>query len=143
MEAPLTDQRPIVAVGGVVLKGDQVLLIQRGRPPLRKHWSIPGGKIEYGEDIRTALVREIEEETGVTCEPIGLIGVFEALPKREGDRHYVMVDYACRYISGEVTPGDDAMDAEWLSLPEALSRVAWDETRRAVQGALKFAKEAK
>lgn len=143
MEAPLTDQRPIVAVGGVVLKGDQVLLIQRGRPPLRKHWSIPGGKIEYGEDIKTALIREIEEETGVTCEPIGLIDAFEALPKKPGEPHYVMIDYACRYISGEVVPGDDAMDAEWLSLPEALSRVAWDETRRAVQGALKFAREAK
>ncbi|NNU17602.1 NUDIX hydrolase [Parvularcula sp. ZS-1/3] len=137
----MPDQKPIVAVGGVVLKGDEVLLIKRGRPPLRKHWSIPGGKVEYGEPHIDALKREILEETGVICEPIGLIGVFEALPDIGGDKHFVMVDYACRYVSGEVTPGDDAMDAEFLPIPEALSRVAWDETRRAVQGALKFARD--
>ena len=138
----MTKQRPIVAVGGVVLKGEEVLLIQRGRPPLYKHWSIPGGKVELGEPHLDALKREILEETSVTCEPLGLIGVFESLPAKEGDPHYVMVDYACRWIEGEPVPGDDAMDAEFLPVPEALSRVAWDETRRAVQGALKFVRDA-
>lgn len=123
-----------------MLKGDEVLLIQRGRAPLKGHWSIPGGKVERGERIEDAVKREIEEETGVKVEILGLIGVFEALPETEDAPHYVMVDYAARYVSGEVQAGDDAMDAEFLSIPEALSRVAWDETRRAVQGALKFAK---
>jgi len=133
--------RPILAVGGVVLKGDQVLLIQRGRAPLKGHWSIPGGKVERGERLEDALTREIEEETGIKAKILGLIGVFEALPEAEDAPHYVMVDYAAEYVSGEVHAGDDAMDAEFLSVPEALSRVAWDETRRAVQGALKFAKK--
>lgn len=136
----MSDRRPIVAVGGVVLKGEEVLLVQRGRAPLKGHWSIPGGKVEHGERLEDALVREILEETGITCEPIGLIDVFEALPQGDGDRHYVLVDYACRYISGAVKAADDAMDAAFLPFPEALSRVAWDATRRAVQGALRFAR---
>lgn len=138
----MTKQRPIVAVGGVVLKGEQVLLIKRGKPPLYKHWSIPGGKIELGEPHIDALKREIREETAVEIEPIGLIGVYESLPQKDGDPHYVMIDYACRWVSGDPQPGDDAMEAEFLPLAEALSRVAWDDTRRAVQHALKFAKEA-
>ncbi|MEM9837806.1 MAG: NUDIX hydrolase [Pseudomonadota bacterium] len=134
----MSNQRPIVAVGGVVLKGDEVLLIQRGRQPLKGHWSIPGGKVEQGEALEDAVVREILEETGCTVEVLGLIDVFESLPEQEGDRHFVMVDYACRYVSGTVEAADDAMDAAFLPLAEALSRVAWDETRRAVQGALRF-----
>lgn len=136
----MSPQRPILAVGGVVLKGDEVLLIQRGRPPFKKHWSIPGGKVEHGEPLEAGLKRELLEETGCEVDILGLIGVFEALPEKDGDPHYVMVDYACRYRSGTMQPGDDAMDAAFLSIPEALSRVAWDDTRRAVQGALKFAR---
>ncbi|MEM1380541.1 MAG: NUDIX hydrolase [Pseudomonadota bacterium] len=134
----MTQPRPIVAVGGVVLKGDQVLLIQRGRMPLRGHWSIPGGKVERGETLEAALRRELLEETGCTVEVLGLIDVFEALPETPDAPHFVMIDYACRYVSGEVRAADDAMAAEFVGISEALSRVAWDETRRAVQGALRF-----
>lgn len=131
-------ERPILAVGGVVLKGDEVLLIQRGRAPLKGHWSIPGGKVDHGERLEDAVKREIYEETGCTVDVLGLIDVFEALPEAEGARHYVMADYACRYVSGTLAAADDAMDAAFLPIPEALARVAWDETRRAVQGALRF-----
>lgn len=131
-------QTVTVAVGGVILQDDKVLLIQRGRAPFKGHWSIPGGKIEFGEDIKTALKRELREETGVEVEILGLIDVFEALPEKDGDQHFVMVDYACRYVSGELIPGDDAMDAIFVTIPEALSRLAWDKTRLAIQGALAF-----
>ena len=131
-------ERPIVAVGGVVLKGDEVLLVQRARSPLRGHWSIPGGKVDHGESLEGAVKREILEETGCIVEVLGLIDVFEALPEPPETRHFVMVDYACRYVSGTVRAADDALDAAFLPIPEALSRVAWDETRRAVQGALRF-----
>ncbi|MEO1656366.1 MAG: NUDIX hydrolase [Pseudomonadota bacterium] len=134
----MTEARPTLSVGAVVMRGQEVLLIQRGRAPLKGHWSIPGGKVEYGESLYKAIVREVEEETGIICEPVGLIGAFESLPAHNGERHYVMVDYAAQYVSGDVKAGDDAMDAEFLPLAEALSRVAWDETRRAVQGALRF-----
>ncbi|MEM9810730.1 MAG: NUDIX hydrolase [Pseudomonadota bacterium] len=134
----MTQAKPILSVGAVVLKGSEVLLIQRGRAPFKGHWSIPGGKVEYGESLSDAVIREVAEETGIVIEPVGLIDAFEALPSKETDRHHVMVDYAARYVRGEVCAADDAMDACFLPIPEALARVAWDDTRRAVQGALKF-----
>lgn len=136
-------QAVIPAVGAVIFRGDDVLLIQRGRAPFKAHWSIPGGKIDPGEPLKDALRREIREETGVEIEILGLIDVFEALPEKDGDPHFVMVDYACRYVSGEVIAGDDAMDADFFPLPEALARLAWDKTRTAIQRALPFVKEAK
>lgn len=138
----MTVVRPILAVGGVILKGDEVLLIQRARPPFKGHWSIPGGKVDHGEPLHRALIRELREETGLEVEILGLIDIFEALPEESGAPHYVMLDYACRYVSGTLAAADDAMDAAFLPVPEALARVAWDETRRAVQGALRFREDA-
>ena len=123
------------SVGAVVFKGPEVLLIKRGRPPLKGHWSIPGGKLEFGEALEPALQREVREETGIEIEIIGLIDVFEALPEKEGDGHYLMVDYVCRWKSGEVAAGDDAEEAAFLPFSEALSRLAWDKTRTALQQA--------
>ena len=128
----------VAAVGAVILRGDDVLLIQRARAPFQGHWSIPGGKIDHGEPHLTALAREVLEETGVTFDVLGLIGVFEALPDRRDDRHFLMIDYAGEFRDGTVRAGDDAMDAGFFPLPEALSRLSWDKTRQAVQGALAF-----
>ncbi|MEM9232777.1 MAG: NUDIX hydrolase [Pseudomonadota bacterium] len=127
-----------LATGAVIFKDREVLLIQRGRPPFMGHWSIPGGKVDFGETIETALTREIREETGVEVEILGLIDAFEALPQKNGERHFVMIDYACRYVSGEVQAGDDAMDAGFFALPEAMARLAWDKTRLAIQQALPY-----
>ena len=66
---------------------------------------------------------------------VGLIDVFEALPEREGDGHYLMIDYVCRWAGGDVVAGDDAEEAAFLPFPEALSRLAWDKTRTALQQA--------
>ena len=109
--------------------------------PFKAHWSIPGGKIEHGEPLTSALAREVLEETGVEIEVLGLIDVFEALPEKDGDPHFVMIDYACRYVSGDVAAGDDAMDAAFVPLAEAMARLAWDKTRLAIQGALPFVRE--
>lgn len=123
------------SVGAVIFKGTEVLLIKRGHAPLKGHWSIPGGKIEYGEGLEEALRREIREETGVEISPIGLIDVYESLPTQEGEPHYLMVDYVCRWVSGTVKAGDDADEAVFLPFSEALSRLAWDKTRTALQQA--------
>ncbi|WOI54733.1 NUDIX hydrolase [Parvularcula sp. LCG005] len=130
-------QRVIAAVGAVIFKDDKVLLVRRGRPPFQGHWSIPGGKLDFGEALAEGLAREVREETGVVIDIVGLIDVYEALPQRPDDRHFVMIDYACRWISGEVVAGDDAMEAAFVPVPEALSRLAWDKTRTAIQDALK------
>jgi 8-oxo-dGTP diphosphatase len=134
--------KPILSTGAVVLRGDQVLLIRRGRPPFRNHWSIPGGKVDHGEPLREAVLREVLEETGITARVIGLIDAFEALPKTPEEPHFVMIDFVAEHVSGEPVPGDDAMDAEYVSIPEALARLSWDKTRKAVQGALAFRRAA-
>ncbi|MCI5043428.1 MAG: NUDIX hydrolase [Aquisalinus sp.] len=123
------------AVGAVVFRGHEVLLVKRGRPPLQGHWSIPGGKIEFGESMQAAVVREVREETGIEIEIIGLIDVFESLPQKDEDGHYLMVDYVARHVGGDPVASDDAEEAEFVSFPEALSRLAWDQTRTALQQA--------
>ena len=132
-------------VGAVVFKGNDVLLIKRGKPPLKGHWSIPGGKVEYGERLEAAIAREVREETGVEIKLIGLIDVFESLPISEGpnmkgherasETHYIMIDYVAEWVSGKVVAGDDAEAAEFMSFAKALSCLAWDKTRTAVQQA--------
>jgi 8-oxo-dGTP diphosphatase len=125
---------PTPAVGVVCFRGDEVLLIRRGRPPRVGQWSLPGGRIEPGERAIDAGLRELMEETGVTAEILGLVDVVDGLFPAE-DRHYVLIDYAARWITGEPRPGDDAVEALFLPLPEALARVEWDETRRILREA--------
>ena len=128
--------RPIRSAGAVVFRGGDVLLIRRGRPPFRGHWSIPGGKVDHGEALEAGVLREVLEETGVRARVLGLIDLFEALPGTPTEPHFVMADYACEHVEGEPVAGDDAMDAEYVPVPEALARLSWDKTRLAVQGAL-------
>jgi 8-oxo-dGTP diphosphatase len=127
---------PVPTVGVVCLRGDQVLLIKRGTPPRLGQWSLPGGRIEWGETNAVAALRELKEETGVEAELLGLIdvvdGVFPARPGGEITRHYVLIDYAARWISGEPVAGDDAAEARFVSRDEAMALVEWDETRRMI-----------
>lgn len=132
-------QNPVPTVGVVCLKGDQVLLIRRGQPPRLNQWSLPGGRLEWGETLEVAALRELKEETGVDAQLLGLLdvvdGVFPARPGGEITRHYVMIDYAARWISGEPVAGDDAAEAKFVSLDEAMALVEWDETRRVIREA--------
>ncbi|MEM9169077.1 MAG: NUDIX hydrolase [Pseudomonadota bacterium] len=130
-----------VSVGAVVFRGDEVLLIKRGKPPFLGAWSIPGGKVEHDERLHDAVAREVREETGVEMALIGLIDVFETTPSARGDGtdyHMVMVDYAARWVAGEPVAADDASAAEFVAVDVALDRLSWDETRRALQMALRL-----
>lgn len=122
---------PTPAVGVVCLRGDTVLLIRRGRPPRLGEWSLPGGRIEPGERAVDAALRELREETGVTAEIVGLAGVVDGLFPEVG-AHYVLIDYAARWIAGEPVAGDDAAEAAFVPLAEVEGRVAWSETRRII-----------
>jgi 8-oxo-dGTP diphosphatase len=116
--------RPVLGVGALILEGDSVLLIQRGREPLRGYWSLPGGAVETGELLTDALRREVREETGLEVEVLRLVEVFERiLPDEAGAvrHHYVLLDYLCRTTLGEARAGDDAMDVRWIPRSE-LSR---------------------
>ena len=120
---------PIPAVGVVCMRGDAVLLIRRGTPPRLGEWSLPGGRIEPGERAIQAALRELREETGVEAEMLGLVDVVDGLFPEHG-RHYVLIDYAARWLSGEPRAGDDAAEAAFFPFEEALRQVDWDETRR-------------
>lgn len=112
---------PVVGVGGAVVRGGRVLLIRRGKEPLYGRWVVPGGTVELGETLVQALVRELEEETGLRVEPLEVLTVFDRI-ERDGETvvyHFVIVDYLCRWLSGEARAASDALDVAWAS-PEEL-----------------------
>ena len=129
MSSPLP--APVPCVGVVCLRGDEVLLIRRGRPPRQGDWSLPGGRIEPGERAMDAALRELREETGIEAEITGLIDVVDGLFPEAG-RHYVLIDYAARWISGEPVAGDDALEARFVALDQVAALVDWAETRRVI-----------
>lgn len=130
---------PRPTAGVVCIRGGEVLLIKRGNPPRQGQWSLPGGRIEWGETSEAAALRELVEETGVQAELLGLIdvvdGIMTSRETGEVTRHYIMVDYAARWLSGEPVAGDDAADARFFMLEEALAIVEWDVTRKVIQEA--------
>jgi 8-oxo-dGTP diphosphatase len=101
-----------------------VLLIKRGRAPRQGEWSIPGGKVELGETLEAAALRELLEETGVTAEMGGLVEVYEIL---EPEFHYVLIDFAAHYVSGVPRAGDDADEARFVSMDDATALVVRDD----------------
>jgi 8-oxo-dGTP diphosphatase len=122
---------PVPCVGVVCLRGPEVLLIRRGRPPKQGEWSLPGGRIEPGERAMEAALRELREETGVEAEITGLIDVVDGLFPEAG-RHYVLIDYAARWLSGEPVAGDDALEARFVALDKVGALIDWNETRRII-----------
>lgn len=116
--------RPLVGVGGVILDGDAVVLVRRGHPPLAGEWSLPGGVVELGETLEAAVVRELLEETGLVVEVGPVVEVLDRVlhaPDGRVEYHYVIVDYLCRVVDGELSHGSDADAARWVNradLPE-------------------------
>lgn len=129
-------RRPQAAVGVVCLRGADVLLIRRGRPPSVGGWSLPGGRIEWGERAPAAALRELAEETGVEAELLGLVDVVDGLfPEPPPGAHYVLVDYAARWTAGEPRAGDDAMDARFVPVAGIGALGLWSETLRIIRDA--------
>jgi ADP-ribose pyrophosphatase YjhB (NUDIX family) len=112
---------PLVGVGAIIIEGSRVLLVKRAHPPLQAEWSIPGGVLEVGELIREAAVREAREETGLTVEPEDLLGVYDRVlrnPEQRVQYHYVLIDFLCRSIGGELQAASDAAEVCWFTLEE-------------------------
>jgi 8-oxo-dGTP diphosphatase len=122
--------RPVPCVGVVCLRGNQVLLIQRGKEPRKGEWSIPGGRMEVGETVAAAALRELHEETGVEAELLGLLDVIDHISDHG---HAVLIDFAARWRGGEPEAGDDAADAAFLSVEDACARVSWSQTQRMIR----------
>lgn len=130
-------RKPVAAAGVVCLRGDNVLLIRRGAPPRENEWSLPGGRIEFGERAADAALRELREETGCEAEMLGLIDVVDGLMD---DRHYLLVDYAVRWMSGDPRAGDDAREARFFAPDEIAALGMWSETVRVIEAARTLAR---
>lgn len=120
---PKVYSQPRVGVIAVTIQGDDVILIRRRNEPQRHAWGYPGGSIEPGESIHDAALRELMEETGTEAEVLGLLDVVEVCEFDRTGRHhhFVLIALLCRYIAGELRPGDDAMDCRWVRIPDGLS----------------------
>lgn len=129
-------ERPIVGVGGVVIRDGRALLIKRGHPPLQGEWSIPGGTLELGETLLEGVRRELEEETALRVGVLDLIEVFERVIRDEAGKaryHFVILDYLCEAADGEPQAGSDVIDVAWATEGE-LSKYSLTPTATRVIG---------
>jgi mutator protein MutT len=116
--------RPIVAVGAIVVEKGRVLMARRGKEPSYGLWSVPGGAVRLGEDLKTAARREIREELGIEVELTDVIEILERVTRDAEGRiqyHYVVVDYLARRVDGEPTPSPEALEVRWIA-PEEFSQ---------------------
>ena len=132
-------KQPLVGVGALIVENGRVVLIKRGKAPLLGEWSIPGGMLEIGETLRQGAEREALEETGLVVRATELLGVFDrVVPDAEGKivYHYVLIDFLCERISGELQAGADAADARWFTPEEVAQLSLGEDTAGVIRAAL-------
>ncbi|MGB6875641.1 MAG: NUDIX hydrolase [Candidatus Acidiferrales bacterium] len=131
-------ERPIIAVGGVVIHDSQILLIRRGQPPLEGRWSIPGGILEIGETIAEGIERELKEETGIQVRVLDLIEIYENVlrdKENELQYHFVILDYLCEFVEGTARPGGDVTEVVWASEQQLESLSVTGAAKRVIRKA--------
>jgi 8-oxo-dGTP diphosphatase len=128
-------EQPIIGVGAIIIEGDRVLLVKRAHPPIAGQWSIPGGALEIGELVREAAIREAREETGLIVEPGELLGVFDRVLRNAEQRvqyHYVLIDFLCKPVGGELSAASDAAEARWFTRAELPALNLADDTQAVI-----------
>ncbi|MEM0453261.1 MAG: NUDIX hydrolase [Sulfolobales archaeon] len=117
----------IVAVGAVLIRDNKILLVKRGYPPGKDKWSIPGGVVEAGEEIYSAAIRELKEETGIEANPLGIVWICNNVVRDGAGRvqyHYVILDvlFDPNTIDGSLRAGGDVVDAAWVPVDVVMSK---------------------
>jgi ADP-ribose pyrophosphatase YjhB (NUDIX family) len=113
---------PQLAVSAAIFHDGNILLVRRARSPAKGFYSLPGGRVEFGETLHAALHREVAEETALKTEIVGLAAWREVVPRTGGGGHYLIMSFAARWSSGEVILNDELDDHKWLA-PEALGEL--------------------
>lgn len=126
---------PLVGVGAIIIEGNRVVLVKRAHPPIQGQWSIPGGVLEVGELVREAAIREAREETGLIVEPGELLGVYDRILRNEKrvQYHYVLVDFLCRPVGGELQAASDAAEVRWFTREELPGLKLAEDTFEVIQ----------
>lgn len=121
--------RPYLAVSAAIFRGGRVLIVRRARPPANGLYTLPGGGVELGETLEEAVVREVREETALEVKPVALAGYRQAIA-RDGsgkiERHFVILPFAARWISGEASLNEELTEAHWL-FPDEISGLTTTE----------------
>ena len=110
-------RRPVLGVGALIFNRDKILLIERGKEPMKGLWSLPGGVVETGETLERGIIREVREETGLDVKPLKVLEIFERIThdaQGAPEYHYVLIDYICRVTGGSLRAADDASRAAWV-----------------------------
>jgi 8-oxo-dGTP diphosphatase len=110
---------PQLAVSAAIFRDDKILLVRRAGSPARGFYSLPGGRVEFGETLHAALHREVDEETALKIEIAGLAGWREVVPGTSGGGHYLIMSFAARWIAGEVVLNEELDDFRWIP-PDAI-----------------------
>ncbi len=134
--------RPYLAVSAAIIRDGKVLIVRRARPPASGVFTLPGGGVEAGETLHEAVIREVREETGLAIEPLGLAGHREVIARdRDGkvERHFVILPFAARWISGEVALNEELAEARWLAPEELAGLKTTDGLAEVVRAALALA----
>jgi len=129
-------ETPLVGVGAIIIEDSRVLLVKRAHPPIQGQWSIPGGVLEVGELLREAAIREAREETGLIVEPGELLGVYDRILRNAEQRlqyHYVLIDFLCRRLGGELMAASDAAEARWFTREELPSLKLAEDTQDVIR----------
>ena len=129
-------KEPLVGVGAAVFRGSNVLLIRRGKPPLYGAWSLPGGRVKTGENLKEALRREVKEECSIDIEVGDLITELSYIERDEQNRvkyHYVVFDFAAQYLSGNLARASDALQARWVAIDQLKEYNLTDKVREVIR----------
>ncbi|MBW7971772.1 NUDIX hydrolase [Bradyrhizobium sp. BR 10289] len=120
MASVVQPTRPQIAVSAAIFRDGKVLLTRRARSPAKGFYSLPGGRVEFGESLHQALKREVDEETGLGIDIVGLAGWREVLPAAPGAGHYLIMSFAARWAAREPALNDELDDYRWIA-PDALA----------------------